>query len=312
MDTIAVMGAGSVGGYYGALLARAGHPVSFIARGAHLAALRASGLTVEREGKPPIELGDIVATDDPAEIGPVDLVLFTPKTFDLEGAAARIQPLLADRTIVLPLLNGLDIAERLSALVGGDRVLAGVCEISTTIAAPGLVRQRGPFDRIILGEPGGGASARVDAVARLLQAAGIRAEASPRMPDEVWRKFYFLEPYASACALTDAPLGPVRADPDTRAVLTACMEEVRRLAEAEGVELIGVSEVLAVFDRLPADSTPSLLRALDQGAPLEIEALQGAVIRLGRKLGIPTPVHQLVYAALKLRAGGRPAAPPAT
>ena len=304
MNSIAVMGAGAVGGFYGALLAQAGRSVSFIARGAHLAALRASGLTVEREGKPPVVLREVVATGEPADIGAVDLVLFTPKAFDLDGAAARIAPLLRADTIVLPLQNGLDVADRLAAVVGAEHVLAGVCHISSVIAAPGLIRQSGPLNRIALGEMRGGASERATAVAQVLQQAGINAQASDRMPQELWSKFYFLDPWACVCALTSAALGPVREDPDTRAVLVACMEEARALAEAEGVSVPSVAEALATLDALPAGQTPSLLRALRQGAPLEIDTFPGTAIRLGDRIGIPTPVHRLVHAALKLRAGG--------
>lgn len=308
MKTIAVMGSGGVGGHYGGVLADAGVQVSFIARGAHLDAMRRSGLLVEREGKPTIKLPKVVATDRPADIGPVDLVLFAPKAFDLEEAAGQIGPLLAGGGVVLPLLNGLDIAERIGAVVGGERVLAGVCQISSSIVAPGHIRQTGPLNRIVFGEPEGGSSARVAAIAQLLQGGGLRADPSDRMINEVWLKFYFLDPLASACALTASPLGRVREDPETRAVLVACLEEVRALGEARGVALPTVSEGLAVLDSLPPGTTPSLLRALELGARLEIDTLQGAVLRLGRKLSIPTPVHQLVYAALKLRASGRLAA----
>jgi 2-dehydropantoate 2-reductase len=307
MNSIAVMGAGGVGGHYGAVLAHAGKPVSFIARGAHLEAMRRSGLTVEREGEPTISLPRVAATDRPADIGPVDLVLFTPKAFDLEEAAEQVKPLLAGGGIVLPLLNGLDIADRVGAIVGHERVLAGICQISSAIVAPGHIRQTGPLNRIAFGEPGGGTSPRVAAVAEMLKSAGIRADPSERMVVEVWRKFFFLDPLASACALTASPLGKVREDPDTRAVLVACLEEVRALADAEGVPLPTTEQAMAVLDGLPAGTTPSLLRALELGARLELDILQGAVLRLGRRLGVPTPVHELVHAALKLRAGGRAA-----
>lgn len=298
------MGAGAVGGFYGALLAQAGRQVAFIARGAHLAAMRARGLTVARDGKPDVVLDEVVATDDPAETGPVDLVLFTPKTFDLEGAARSIAPLLRPGTLVLPLLNGLDIADRLAAVVGRDHVLAGLCQLSSTIASPGLIRQSGPLNRIVLGEMEGRASARAAAVAELLQQAGINAEASDRMAEELWKKFYFLDPWAGLCAVTDSSLGAVREDPDTRAVLIECIEEVRALARARGVALPAVAEALAVLEALPHETTPSLLRSLRQGAPLEIDVFPGTAVRLGKELGIPTPAHRFLYAALVLRAKG--------
>jgi 2-dehydropantoate 2-reductase len=307
MESIAVMGAGAVGGFYGALLARAGRQVSFIARGAHLAAMRERGLTVAREGEPDLVLREVVATGDPAEIGPVDLVLFTPKTFDLEGAARSIAPLLRAGTLVLPLLNGLDIADRLAAVVGRDHVLAGLCQISSTIEAPGLIRQSGPLNRVVLGEMDGEASARAKAVAELMQQAGINARASDHMAEELWKKFYFLDPWAGLCAMTDATLGAVREDPHTRAVLIECLEEVHALARARGVALPAAADALAALDRLPPAMTPSLLRALRQGAPLEIDVFPGTAVRLGEELGIPTPAHRFIYAALVLRAGGRAA-----
>ncbi|HWM88198.1 MAG TPA: ketopantoate reductase C-terminal domain-containing protein, partial [Kofleriaceae bacterium] len=220
------------------------------------------------------------------------------------GAAAQTRPLIGPHTIVVPLLNGLDVADRLAAALGEDHVLAGVCHVSSSIAAPGLIRQVGPLNRIFLGERAGGASPRAAAVAELLQQAGIPAEHSERMPEEVWRKFYFLDPWASVCALTSSALGPVLSDPDTRALLVACIEEARALAVAHGFELPTVAESLATLDDLPATTTPGLLRALLRGARLEIETFQGTVIRLGRAHGIPTPVHQMIYAALKLRAAG--------
>jgi 2-dehydropantoate 2-reductase len=309
MERIAVMGAGAVGGFYGAHLARSGRHVAFIARGAHLAAMRASGLTVEREGDSPIVLPEVVATDDPTELGPVDLVLFTPKAFDLEAAAERVKPLVGGGGVVLPLLNGLDIGDRLAGVLGRDQVLAGVCTVSAQVVAPGVIRKTGPLNRIVLGELDGGVSPRVAAIAEMIARAEIPVETSDRMIDEVWRKFFFLEPWAGVCAMTGAALGPVLADADTRAVVVACLEEARALAEAQGVSVLPtVAQGLARLEALPPGSTPSLLRMLEQGAPLEVETLQGAVIRLGRRLGVPTPVHQLVYAALKLRAAGKPAA----
>ena len=305
MNSVAVMGAGGVGGHYGAVLAQAGRKVAFIARGAHLAAMRSSGLTVERDGLPTIVLPEVVATDDPAAVGPVDLVLFTPKAFDLEVAAEQIAPLLGPGSAVLPLLNGIDIADRLAAVIGREPVLAGICQISSNIARPGLIRQVGPLNRIVLGEVEGGLSPRAEAIGHFLREAGIRAEVSERMKDEVWKKFYFLDPMASACALTGAAIGPVREDPDTRALLLACLEEVRGLGEAEGVSLPTPAEAITALERLPADVKPSLLHALERGAPLEIDILPGAVVRLGRRRGIPTPTHALIYAALKFKASGR-------
>lgn len=307
MQRIAVMGAGAVGGFYGAHLARAGAHVAFIARGPHLEAMRTSGLTVEREGDSSIVLPDVVATGDPTEVGPVDLVLFTPKAFDLERAAQQIKPLLGTGAAVLPLLNGLDISDRLASLLGRDCVLAGVCTISSRIVAPGLIRKTGPLNRVTLGEMDQDVTARVTAIAEDMKAAQIPVQTSSRMIDETWKKFYFLEPWAGVCAMTRATLGAVLADPDTRALVRSCLEECRALAEAQGVSILPtVEQGLSRLEALPPSSTPSLLRMLQQGAPLEVETLQGAVLRLSRRLGVPTPVHEVIYAALKLWTAGGP------
>jgi 2-dehydropantoate 2-reductase len=303
---IVVFGAGGVGGFYGAQLAQAGEDVTFIARGAHLAALRSRGLRVEGEVAT-VALPRVSATDDPATVGPAELVLVATKAYDLEGAARQMQPLVGAETVVLPLLNGVDIAERLGAVLGAERVLGGLCQISARIAEPGLIRQVGPLQKIVLGELSGAITPRAQAVHAVLRRAGVEAELSGAIRGEIWRKFLFIAAAGGVCSVTASLLGPVLADADTRALYVGCMEEIATLAARQGVTLpaTAVTDTLRWSEGLPPQTRPSMLLSLEQGGPLEVEALNGAAVRLGRALGVSTPVNTFICAALKLRAGGR-------
>jgi 2-dehydropantoate 2-reductase len=304
---IAVMGAGGVGGYYGGLLAKAGQDVTFIARGAHLAALRAHGLKVESQTSGDFALPAVAATGTPASLGTVDLVLMTTKTFDLEIAARALLPALHPQSMVLPLLNGVDIADRLAEVVGPERVLGGMCQVSCSIKAPGVIRQAGPLNKIVFGELKGGTSPRSEAVLAVLKGAGITAELSPAIQVDIWAKFLFIGALGGVCALTRCTAGPVLQDPDTRALFVGCMQEIEALARRKGVALPTaiVADTLARCDKLPAETRPSLLLAVEQGKPLELDALNGTAARLGREWAVPTPVNQFITTALKLVAGGK-------
>jgi 2-dehydropantoate 2-reductase len=301
---IVVMGAGGVGGFYGGLLAQAGEPVTFIARGAHLKALREAGLRVESQAMGDFHLKTVSATDDPAQAGTADLVLFATKAYDLERAAESLKPALGADTLILPLLNGIDIADRIAAVLGEERVLGGMCQVSSAIKEPGVIRQVGPLNRIAFGERTGGVSPRAQAVLTVLQQAGITAELSPNIAVDLWNKYLFITAIGGVCTVTGFRLGPVLADPDTRALLQGCMEEVHALAVKRKVPLkpTVVQDSLALCAKLPAETRPSLLLSLEQGGNLEIDALSGTAARLGREWGVPTPVNQFIYAALKLRA----------
>ncbi len=302
---IAIMGAGAVGGFYGGRLARAGEEVHFIARGAHLAALREKGLRVESPTVGDFELPQVNATDDPAQVGPVELVWMTTKAYDLEAGAEAMRPLIGENTVVIPLLNGVDIAERIGAVLGMEHMLGGIVQVSVAMAEPGLIRHA-VMDRLVFGELAGGTSARCEAIRETLHGAGIQAELSEDIRREIWLKYLFLSTVAGMCSLTRQTLGPVLADPDTRAMLVACFRELEALARKEGIALEEgiVEERLAMADGLPKTMKPSMLLDLERGRALELEALQGAAMRLGRKLGVPTPVNDFIYAALKHHAGG--------
>ena len=303
---IAIMGSGGVGGYFGAKLALAGEDVTFIARGAHLEAIRSGGLRVEG---PLLEchLKDAKATDDPGTVGAVDLVVMTVKAYDLEGSARAIAPMMGEGTMVLPLLNGVDIAERIEPVLGAGRVLGGLCQLSAHIAEPGLIRQVGPLNKIIFGERSGEITPRAESLRLLLEHAEIPTVLSPAIEKELWLKFLFLAPVAGVCAVTGLNLGEVLDDSDTREMLAGCAGEIEAVGREKGVELPAgaAGETLVFAGTLPPNTLPSMALSAQRGDKMELDVLNGAAARMGRELGVPTPINQFIHAALKHRAGGR-------
>jgi 2-dehydropantoate 2-reductase len=304
---IAVMGAGGIGGFYGGRLARAGGQIIFIARGAHLRALKEKGLRVQSAVSGDFALPAVEATDDPATVGPVELVLMCVKAYDLEAAAQAILPMLAAETAVIPLLNGADIAERVAAVVGAEHVLGGTTYTNANIVAPGTIRHLA-MDRLIFGELEGGSSARGEAIRHVLAGAGIGAELSADVRKEIWVKYVALVAMSGVASVLRVPGRAVMADPDARALLEAAMREVMALGEREGIAFDPglIDHLLDVFDNQAPQYKPSLLLDLEQGRKLEVEALQGTAVRLGEKLGVPTPISRFLYTALKPHANGAP------
>jgi 2-dehydropantoate 2-reductase len=302
---IAILGSGGVGGYYGALLASSGNDVTFIARGAHLAALRERGLQVQSVHGD-MHLEEVQATDNPAQIGPVDLVLVAVKTYDLDAAARAARPLVGRGTAVLPLLNGLDAAERLAAVLGEEAVLGGMTHISSGVAAPGVIRQVSPLRRITLGERDGSSSARAEALGEVLSIAGAEVTVTRQIDVALWLKFLFIASIGGICCLARQPMGPVLATAETRQLYTAALHEIDSLARAKGVGLPAdaVEGALKLSAGFPPETRPSMLADLEAGRRLELEAMSGTVVRYGREAGVATPVHWAVYAALKPSAGG--------
>ncbi len=297
---IAIMGTGGVGGYYGGLLSQQGQEVIFIARGAHLQALRAKGLYVKSVH------GDFLvsparATDDPAEVGPVDLVLFTTKTYHTDVAAQAMQPLVGQKTVVVPLQNGIDAAERLGAYVGREHLVGGVTWLSAAIEAPGVIGQYSQFRRVVLGEFDGKMTARLQTIAETLQATGIAVELSADILQVLWTKFVFISSASALGSLTRATLGEYRQVPETREVLTEALKEVAAVAQARGVTLAGdlVAKTLEFIDNAAPDMKTSMQRDVETGRPSELESMIGVVPRLGRQAGVSTPVMRLAYAVLK-------------
>ena len=296
---IAIFGTGGVGGYAGARLAAAGHEVHFIARGPHLEAIRRDGLRVESiHGD--LHIRPARATDRPAEVGPADWVLCAVKTWQLPEALAVMSPLLDPGTAVLPIQNSVEAADRVAEALGPEHVLGGAAWIRAEIADPGLIRHAAIEPRIVMGELDGGPSPRADALQRALQTAGVRAEVSSEIRSVIWSKFLFIASFSGVGAVTRADAGETRALTPTRALLRAAMEEVGALARAHGIRLSPdvIGETLRFVDELPAGGTSSMQRDLLAGRPSELEDQSGAVVRLGRAAGVPTPVHDFLYAAL--------------
>jgi len=305
---IAVLGSGAVGGYYGAKLARAGHDVTFVARGAHLTAIREHGLQIKSS-----ELGDFVAHGtaeaDTAKVGPVQLVLVAVKTYDNPTALPLLTPMLGRDTTVLTVQNGVDSPNDVAAVAGEAQTLAGTTYIATALEAPGLIVQTGIHRRIVFGETFGElprVSGRVTQIHEAFAGADIQSVpvGDGRVP--IWEKFVFLASLAGFTGAARLPIGPVWKDPFTRAQFLAASREIESLARAEGVPVAAdvVDRIIPYVDAIPGSMRSSLLIDLQQGKRIEVEALQGAVVRRARKLGIPTPIVSTLYAVLKLHATG--------
>lgn len=296
----AVVGSGGVGGYFGARLARAGYPTVFLARGAHLAAIRRDGLRVaEPDGGVTLA---VEATDDPAGVGPVDFALFAVKLWDTEAAAEQCRPLIGPDTAVVSLQNGVDSEPTLARILGGGHVMAGVAEISAAITAPGTVTRFSPFQRIKAGELLPRDGARLQRLAEACAAAGIGFEQPDDIQAAIWTKFSFLVGLSALTALTRRPIGAVRADPDTRALLRRVVEEAVAVGRAKGKALPAdlTDRQMAFMDNLPAEMRASMAMDLEKGQRLELPWLSGAVVRMANELGIEAPANGFVVAALKL------------
>jgi 2-dehydropantoate 2-reductase len=304
---IAVIGAGGVGGAFGAALANAGADVTFVARGAHLQAMRERGLRVEG-GRGETIVSPTQATDDPATIGPVDFVLFCVKLWDVETAGAAIKSLVGPTTAVIPLQNGIDSSERLIPILGAQAVMGGVAQISATIAEPGVIRQVGSFMRLVFGELEGGKSARGEAFLALCRKAGFDASHSEQILTELWMKFILLASNAAMTAATRTPVGLLRDDPDIAPLFARCYEEVVAVGRAKGIRIPddAVAKTLAFNRNAPPTMMASMAHDLIRGNRIELPWLSGKVVALGRELGVPTPVHEVLYAVLKPFVDGKP------
>ncbi len=296
---IAVVGVGGVGGYFGGRLAQAGADVIFIARGDNLAALREQGLRIESI------IGDafvapVQATDDPAQAGPVDMVLVATKTWQLDEAIDLMRPLIGPETGVVPLLNGVEASDRLAAALGESHALNGICYIFVARVAPGVVRHSGIHPLIIFGERDNRRTGRVEALRAWLERAGVRVTVPPDIDAEVWRKFVFGATTSGLGAVTRAPMGLLRELPETRPLFVQGMREIVAVAQARGIALgeEAVTAALAQLDALPYETTASMQRDIMAGRPSELEAQNGAVARLGAAAGVPTPLHAFIYATL--------------
>jgi 2-dehydropantoate 2-reductase len=304
---IAVVGAGGVGGGFGAALAKAGADVTFIARGAHLAAMKSAGLKIEG-GRGETHLVPTQATDDPKTVGPVDYVLFCVKLWDVESAGEHIKPLVGPNTAVIPLQNGIDAPERLVPILGKQAVMGGVAQISASIVAPGVIRQVGTFMRMIFGELNGSPSKRGEDLFAMCKKAGFDAVLSDQIVTELWMKFILLATNASVMAVVRQPIGKLRDDPDMKPQFVAAYNEVIAVGRARGVKLPAdtLDKMLAFNTGAPPSMKPSMALDLERGNRIELPWLGGKVVELGRQLGVPTPTHSFMYAALKPYVMGTP------
>jgi 2-dehydropantoate 2-reductase len=305
---IAVVGAGGVGAGFGAALAKAGADVTFIARGAHLAAMKSAGLKVQSP-RGDTHLAPTQATDDPASIGAVDFVLFCVKLWDVESAGQAIKPLIGPDTAVIPLQNGIDAAERLIPILGSKAVMGGVAQISASIIAPGVVQQVGTFMRMIFGELDGSKSKRAEDFLALCLKSGFDATLSEQILTELWMKFILLASNAGIMALTRQPIGKLRDDPDLRPIFMAAWREAIDVGRARGVTLPAdaLEKILDFTSHAPPAMKASMALDLERGSRLELPWLGGKVVELGRQLGVPTPTHSMMYAMLKPYIMGTPA-----
>jgi 2-dehydropantoate 2-reductase len=296
---IAVIGAGAVGGYFGGRLASAGNDVVFLVRGKTFEALRSGPLRVKSIN------GDfevrVRATSDPAEIDEPEAVLVAVKAWQIPEAAEAIGKMRAENSVVIPLQNGMEAPDQLAAVLGAGRVAGGLCRIVAEAIGPGEIDHSWAEPSIAFGELAPLRNReRLEQLCAAFAAANVRCEIPPDIAAAMWEKFLFIAPWGSLASLTQLPIGPIRSTADLRARLAAGLEEVAEIARAEGKDFgaESVARTLAILDRLPEDTTSSMQRDITAGRPSELEAQSGAIVRLGRKTGVPTPAHDAIYAEL--------------
>lgn len=301
---VAVIGAGAIGGLFGARLIQAGHEVVFVARGATLAALHQRGLQITSiDGD--VTLPEVQATDDPRTIGAVDVVLVSVKATQVAALAPSLKPLIGANTIVAPMQNGVEAAVQLAAVLGDGHVVDGLARVIVEQTAPAVIRHAavspvvewGPRAATPAGSP---ARTEVERVAQIFTAAGIKVLIPAQMETASWEKFLFIEPFGLVGAASRSPMGTMRTVPETRALLEACLQEVRAVGAAAGVQLgdDAMTRTWHRYDTIPPESTSSLQRDIMAGRPSEYDGQTGAVLRLAQQFGVPTPVHAALHAAI--------------
>ena len=305
---IAIVGSGGVGGYFGARLAASGQDVTFVARGAHLDAMKKNGLKV-LSALGDVHLPRVSATDDTKTIGPVDVVVIAVKLWSTEEAAASAKPLIGPNTVAISFQNGVVAVDTLTSILGKKHVMGGVANIAALIEGPGVIRHNGTMASLFFGELDGKPSDRSQAFFEACKKASINTELVADVHFAIWEKFTRLVTMSAMTALTRLPIGPLRADPDTRQLMTQVMSEVVAVGRARGAQFPdGIVETqMAKIDSYPEGMVASMCGDLRRGNRLELPWLSGTVAKLGDELGIPTPVNHFIYAALKHYADGRPA-----
>jgi 2-dehydropantoate 2-reductase len=304
---IAIVGSGGVGGYFGARLAASGQDVTFIARGAHLQAMQKKGLKVI-SALGDLHLPEVKATSDTRVVGPVDVVMIAVKLWATEEAAASAKPLIGPNTAAVSFQNGVVAVDTLLPVLGKEHVMGGVANIAALIEEPGVIRHNGNMANLFFGELDGKPSPRAQALHVACKIANVQAELSSDINKAIWEKFVRLVTLSALTSLTRMPIGPIRSDPDTRALMEQVMQEVVAIGKSKGVKFDAdlIADQMAKVDGYPATMIASMCGDLRRGNRLELPWLSGMVAKFGKELGIPTPANQFVYAALKLHANGRP------
>ena len=294
-----IMGSGGIGGFFGARLAHAGEDVWFIARGNHLAAMKKDGLRIHSTGGnftiPPGTM-----TDDVASIGKADVVLFCVKSYDTESAARQLIPILHDGTLIIPLQNGVDNEDKIRKVIPRGDVYGGVAYISSRITAPGEITEVGGFQRIVIGPQGPAINSLASSVHEAFLRAGIKSQLQDDITKELWSKLIFIASMGSLTALSRLTHGEILANQRMVSLMFDAMREVQAVARKLGVEVEPVDEprVLEGLKRFSDDTRSSMYFDLAAGKPMEVEALNGTVVRLGKQLGVPTPIHRVIYSVL--------------
>ncbi|NJP04623.1 MAG: 2-dehydropantoate 2-reductase [Chloroflexaceae bacterium] len=297
---IAIVGTGGVGGYFGARLAQAGHQVHFLARGDHLHALQTSGLTVHSI-RGDITLPAVAATDNPATIGPVDLILVTVKAWQVAAAATTLAPMIGYNTMIIPLQNGVEAIDLLASVIDRSHLLGGLCWIVSFIEAPGVIRHTGVEPRIVFGELNAPTSPRAEHLQHMFLHAGItQVDLVTDIQAAIWEKFLFIASVSGVGAVTQMPIGITRQIPQTRQMIVQAIEEIINLAHKRQIRLPTdiFERTMAFIDGMPPHNTFSMQRDIAQGRPSELEAQNGAVVRLGHATGLEVPLHTVLYASL--------------
>jgi 2-dehydropantoate 2-reductase len=296
---VVVYGTGGAGGYFGAQLALSGEQVIFVARGEHLRALRSTGLRLETP-KGDTVIHPVEATDDPAALAGADAVLVGVKAWQVPDAARALQPIVGPGTSVVPLQNGVEAAAQLSAVLGADQVLGGLCGTLSRVAGPGHIRSAGGQNFIKFGELDNRRSERVERLRGVFAKAAVSVEVPADIVKALWDKFLMVTAFGGVCAITRAPIGAMRAVPETRRLLERCLEETVAVARARNIAVTAtaVADTMTFFDSLPGGATTSLQRDIGDGKPSELEQWTGAVVRLGREAQVATPTHAHIYDCL--------------
>lgn len=296
---IAVVGIGGVGGYFGGKLAVAGVDTVFIARGATLAALRSRGLRVDSINGD-FFVDDAHATDNPAEVGPVDAVVFATKAWQTPDAAAQAKPMIGPNTVAVPLQNGMDGPDQLSQASGEKHVLGGLCGIVAYSVAPAHIRHAAIDPFVMFGELDNSRTERVERLQQTFAGAGIKADVPQDIHRSMWSKFLFIAPMSAVGALTRVPVGVWRTTPETREIAVQALREMIAVAAARGVDVgaDAVERTLERYDGMSPESTSSLQRDIMDGKPSELDAQAGAIVRMGREAGVKTPVFEMLYSLL--------------